>query len=507
MDRCGRRCVLPPLCGFCHPDNVCLCAVGKGIRTMKLRMMIAIAAAAMFAACAPTVRYHPEPIVPALAAARFEGRTLADPGLRKFMEKNLKHPLRKWPLEKWNLNDLVLAGYYFNPQMKVTRAQVQAAKAAIVTAGERPNPTLTLAPGIPSPYLFDLALNFPIVRAGRRKIKIEQARAMSRASRYTLGEAAWKVRSAVRAAALDYAVSVRRSELNEREVTLRSRQATLLAARLAAGEAARPEVASARLQLLNARVALSAARGRVPQAKAALAAAIGVPVSALKGIRFSLAAFDHPPDIATLSPKTIRRAAVLNRLDVRQALAQYQASQAALQLEIARQYPNFSLGPGYQFEEGHSYFKLALSTVLPIFNRNQGPIAQAEARRKQAAAQFVETQAGAGAQCEEALARYRASFETLQEARKSAIQIQRVQEPMAVRSVSLGEADKLFLNNIRLEGAVAVATRITALYSAEQALGKLEDAVEKPLGAEQGRGDQSRDKARATGMLRADFGR
>ena len=67
-------------------------------------------------ACTPLQRYHPEPLPPAASAARLESRTLADSGLKNFMEKNLGHPLAAWPLRTWHLNELALAAYYFSPQ-------------------------------------------------------------------------------------------------------------------------------------------------------------------------------------------------------------------------------------------------------------------------------------------------------------------------------------------------------------------------------------------------------
>lgn len=448
---------------------------------MKPLIIIAFGAALGFAACAPTVHYRPQAIAPAATAAQFESRTLADPGLKQFMERNLGHALAGWPLETWDLNELALAAYYFNPQMQVARAQAEAAEAAIITAGARPNPSLSLSPGIPSPYLFDLVLNFPVIRAGRREIKIEQATALSEAARFGIAAKAWQVRSAVRTAALNYVLSLRQVELLEREDRLRSQQVHALSDRLTAGEVARPEVESARLQLLDTRMALRTAQGRVPEARAAIAAAIGLPVSAFDAIQLSWAAFDHPPDTAALLPRTIQKEAVLNRLDVRQSLVQYNAAQDALRLEIARQYPNFSLGPGYQFEEGDSFFTISFSSVLPVFNRNQGPIAEAEARRKEAAASFVATQANAIGQSEQALARYRTAFAVLQEARKSLSQVQNVQEPMARQAVTFGESDQLFLNSIQLQGTTAVAAQLSALYNAQLALGQLEDAVERPL--------------------------
>ena len=58
-------------------------------------------------------------------------------------------------------------------------------------------------------------------------------------------------------------------------------------------------------------------------------------------------------------------------------LAEYQASQSALQLEIARQYPDVQLGPGYEFDQGDNKWMLGLGVTLPVFNQNQGAIAAA----------------------------------------------------------------------------------------------------------------------------------
>jgi outer membrane protein, heavy metal efflux system len=445
------------------------------------RLLLALATVAGLTACAPAVRYHPKPIVPAITAEQLESRTLDAPGLRQFVEENVGHKMSAWPPQAWGLKDLTLAAYYYNPQMQIARARAEAAQAAITTAAAPPNPVLNLAPGIPSPYLLSLNLLFIKERAGRRKIMVRQAKALSNAARYAPGSTAWKVRSGVRAAFLNYFMALRQAELQGTEVRLHAQQVQMLSARFKVGFVALPAVAQAQQSLMSNRVAFRRAEGRIPETLASLAGAIGIPGSALEGVKFSWRAFDHQPEPAALSAQKIQREAVLNRLDVRQALAQYQAAEAALQLEIARQYPNFTLGPGYQFEESHNYFTLTFSTILPVFNRHQGPIAEAEARRKQAAAEFLAIQANAISQSEQALASYHAALAELQEARQSVAQVRKVQEPMALQQVKFGESDQLFLNTIRLEGAAAVSTRLTALDHVQAALGQLEDAVQRPL--------------------------
>lgn len=449
------------------------------------RLTIVLGVAVVLTACAPVQRYHPQPIVPAVTAARLENRTLNEPGLRQFMEKNLGRKVGTWPLATWDLNELALAAYYFNPQMQVARAQAEAARAAIITARERPNPTVSLHPGIPSPWLMAFDFLIPVQRAGRRRYKIKQAQALRQAARFNLAATAWKARSGVRAALVKYFFDKAQAELVHAEARLHVKQVQGLNARFKAGDISRPTLAAAQTELLDARLAARVAKGRILVDRTALASAIGLPVRALDGIRLAWPAFGHPPATALLSPALIQREAVLDRLDVRQALSDYAAAQAALQLEIARQHPNIQIGPGYDYEEGRNYFTTGLAVTLPVFNRNQGPIAQAEAERKIAAAHFMAVQSQAIAQSKAALASYRSALAEWEDAQKSVHEIRRVIEPLSARSVTVGETDWLTLNGVKLQALAAAGVALQALDRAQQSLGQLEDAVERPLGPDE----------------------
>jgi outer membrane protein TolC len=180
-------------------------------------------------------------------------------------------------------------------------------------------------------------------------------------------------------------------------------------------------------------------------------------------------------------PEQIQREALLNRLDVRRALAQYAAAEADLQLEISKQYPDVQIGPGYTYEEKNNFFTVGLSTTLPIFNRNQGPIAEAEARRKEAAAGFLEKQAQVIAGSERALALYVAALRELAEADQSLRKLQDAHLQMMQQAVQLGEEDRLSLNGVQIQSSVVARARLDALARAQSALGELEDAVQWPL--------------------------
>jgi outer membrane protein TolC len=365
--------------------------------------------------------------------------------------------------------------------LDVTRARVAEAEAAVVTAGARPNPTLSMTPGIPSPYLLGLDFTVPIETAGKRGIRVEEAENLLEGARFSFAETTWKTYVAVRTALVNHLIALRQLDLSRVEQQLLSRRVELLETRLRVGEIPRPEVDSVRIALSNTQLVLRAVEGRVSETKAALAAAIGVPLSGLGGTDFSWSGFDQPPTEESLSADTIQRDAVLNRLDVRQALANYAAAESVLRLEVAKQYPDLQIGPGYQYEEMHHFFTVAASLALPIFNRNQGPIAEAEARRKGAADTFLATQARVIAESEAALARYRASLQQLAEADRSVLQIQAQREQMSRRALQVGETDQLALSGVLFESAVAARARLDAIAQAQITLGELEDSLQRPL--------------------------
>jgi outer membrane protein, heavy metal efflux system len=428
-------------------------------------------------------RYRPAPINPATSASQLESRRISDPELREYLEKSLRHQISPWPVKRWDLTMLTLAAFYFSPALDAARDRVLDAEAAAVTAGARPNPSLSISPGVPSPYLFSLDFIVPIETAGKRSYRIASAASLTDAARLNLASTGWLVRGEVRAALLNALLASRQLDLFRSQETILAQQVHLLDQRVSAGEVPQPEANFARIQLQKNRMSIQTAEGQVATTRVALATAIGVPVEGLGDADFSWSGLDSPPSPDSLSAHEIQRDAVVNRLDVRRALAQYAAAEADLQLEIAKQYPDLNIGPGYSFEESSSFFKLGLSATLPVFNRNQGPIAEAEARRKEAGAAFLATQAQVISQSEQAFAGYRSAYKELTAANDSLHQLQQTQQETIERAVRAGEQDRLTLIGVELESAVVAQAQLDALSRAQSSLGALESAVQRPLQA------------------------
>ncbi len=427
--------------------------------------------------------YHPVPLSPAQTAASLRARSLQDPNLRAFIEKNLGHKVDAWPMRQWNMDTLTLAAFYFNPTLEVARAQLATVEAGKITAAQRPNPSFGVAPGGETsspgtPWLFNLGLGIPFETAGKRGHRERLARNAANSAEIAVAQQAWKVRSQLRATLLDYIDAQRSVELLRLSQQTNEEVVQLLQARLSEGEIARPELDAARADLSSASVQLRAAEGRMQQTRTALAAAIGVSVAALNGLEFTWRGYDDPPK--SFSEKEIQRDAVLNRMDIRAALANYAVAEASLRLEIANQYPNVVIGPTYTFEEGKDLFTLAVDLVLPVFNHNQGPVAEAMATRKEMAARFVAVQANAIGASENALATYHASLQELR-ARQDFLKIQEEREKATRRQQALGAADRLAVETAVIQTLTAKSTVAQAMYRAQAALGALEDAVQRPL--------------------------
>lgn len=442
----------------------------------------------VLAVTAGCVRFEPRPLDPAQTVAELEARRLTDPGLKRFLEAHGGGPLPAWPLPVWDLERLSLAALYFHPSLDVARAQWQTAQAAIQTAGARPNPTLRLAPqytinperGL-SPWVAAVEFEVPIETAGKRAYRIAQARYLAEAARLRLRAQAWQVRQQVRAALLDHVAAQRRATLLTESARVQRELVRLLEQRLAGGAVSSLEVAPARMALLRTEAELAQAQRQAAEARARLAGALGLPAHALDSVELS-GEFPLAPELVDrLGSEQMRRLALHRRADLLAGLAEYAASQTALQLEIARQYPDVRLGPGYEYDQGENKWSVVgVALELPVLSRNRGPIAEAQARRAEAATRLLALQASILAELDQALAGWAAVQDQLR--RLDALRAAQRQLIESVQArLGVGAADQYELHVAQVEAAQIELARLDALVQAQQVLGQLEQAVQVPF--------------------------
>jgi outer membrane protein TolC len=430
--------------------------------------------------------YHAEPIEPATLAQRFALRSLAGDRLHAWFTQALGHEVEPWPPARWNRESLTLAAWYYSPALDVARAQWHTAEAGIDVADAIPNPVLQLPfeyatpnPGPGAPFTTGPALDIPIETAGKRGYRVDEATHLAQSARLSIANEAWKVRAQVRDAMLALYAARERSAYLSEAAGARRQIVEMVEKRRAVGETSGAEVDAARHAALQADNEFAAARNAQQDARARLAAAIGVPLAALDAVTLDLDEFRTPPPPPPA--RDAQLAAVFERADLRASLADYAAAESALQLEVAKQYPDLHLGPGYSYDTGTHRIAFGLTGItLPIFDQNQAGIAQAEAKRKEAAARTEALQDAMLGELERTCAQYQSARLALQRA-TGLVAIADRQLRSEAQAFAAGNADRVVLMQAKADYAASEVAHLDAAIAAHQAADALEDAMQRPI--------------------------
>ena len=480
-----------------------------------MRIVPSLAALALTLLLAGCAHFEPKPFDVVGTADDFDARSLGTPELRAFIETNLG-PASVWPPAEWSFEQLALAALFLHPKLDVARAELASVRAAEITAGGRPNPTVGVTPeynfnaasGV-SPWIATLQFDIPIETAGKRGHRIGRAQHLSEAVRLRLGSVAWEVRSGVRIALIDHHDAGQRTELLSRQLAAQQRALTAMETKFSLGAATTVEVAPARLALARTRKEIADARVLGDEARARLAAAIGVPLQSLPPSAALLmpdaeTKGESPSDVQrapsplngegagvrggnddaranpSLASAEARRRALTSRADLLAALAEYAAAETALRLEIAKQYPDVHLGTGYQFDQGDNKWALGLTAEVPLLNRNQGPIAEAEAKRAETAARVLALQARIIGDVDRALA-VRQGGQSRLEAMKELRAAQETRVKSLRAQFDAGAIESFDVLAAEAELAADELLHWEAKLKEMRAFGDLEDTIQFPL--------------------------
>ncbi len=440
---------------------------------MKVALLLHSLAACLLASC---VQFEERPLIAEETSAAYAGRSLDDAGLKAFLEE------QKASGHSWTVDQLALAATYFHPDVALARAEAAEAAASILTAQQRPNPVFTFSPQWTSspvaftPWFINPSLSLPIETAGKRSRRTEQAMATAEAARWRVSARAWTARSRVRAAMLEVHGAKENIRLLRTEEALHEEAIKKLTAQMEAGDVSQFELTQARLMINRARLARQDAERLAVTGEARLAAAIGVPLTALRAVDLDFSTFRS---LGGIKPGECRRYALTQRADLMALLADYASAQSALKLELAKQYPDINLSPGYDYNSGQNRWQLGLNFELPL-NGNRGPIAEAEARRTSAEKRFLAQQGVIEGEIDVALAAYQASKAKAATAAQMARDAATATDTTR-RMVEGGEISALELTRRRIEASTADVALMAANLEALTAAGALEDAMQATL--------------------------
>lgn len=313
-----------------------------------------------------------------------------------FLEQH-QYPVNTWPITRWDLNTLTLAAIYFNPEINVLRADLEIDKAGEVIAGQRPNPTVSIPlehhdGSAESPWFIGVIFDFLFERKEKRAAILQQAKARSNAAEIRLQQKVWSVYSELHQNLIEYFAAIKQKEMLQTQQSLLEKNLGLLNRRKELGQVSQFELSSIRLELQHVKLKLSDQNYMINNAFHNLIAVTGLQVDKLNRDEIQFDSIKDNLELIKLDEKQLQRELLKNRYDVRVKLKEYEVLEAALKLEIIKQYPDINLSPGFVFDQGSNVWALGTAWVLPLFHNHEGEIQEALAKRKHMQAEFIALQ-------------------------------------------------------------------------------------------------------------------
>jgi cobalt-zinc-cadmium efflux system outer membrane protein len=268
-----------------------------------------------------------------------------------------------------------------NLQIAAVRRRRAVAEAAILIAGERPNPDFITTYTRTEPRL-NTAVSQVIELGGKRGRRIDVARNELRLTELDLDAALRMLRHDVRAGYFNIGLARNTLVLGQQAVDQAKDLADLARTRFEAGDIAQFEVLQANLAVDRATNDLARLENAERIARATLNQLLNRAPDAPLDLRDSL--FVKPMSISTAD--LIGRALAAN-VDLRTAEQQIATEQSRLKLARAQRVPDLTLQPGLEsFDSafpGRPGFNMQVTVPLPIFNRGTAEIKRSSAMLEQ----------------------------------------------------------------------------------------------------------------------------
>jgi outer membrane protein, heavy metal efflux system len=286
-----------------------------------------------------------------------------------------------------------------NLALLAEQANLSIAEAAQISARLRPNPVLSgtserldlLGTGFDEtngagPPEYAIRIDMPFERAHKRELRTELADDARRVAEARIADVLRRLKLDVVLASVDVLEAKAKLQLAQDNLQTLQRLVQLNERRLTSGAIPQLEVTRSRVAMLQYRGGVKTAQLALTEARLKLLPLLGRKPD------------DEPVDIedrlgvtpAPVGPELValQQAARATRPDLLALHFDQARTQADLRLQVAQGKVDFTLGTEYRREQGvngrGNLLGLFVSVPLPIFNRNQGEVARAEAEHEKA---------------------------------------------------------------------------------------------------------------------------
>jgi outer membrane protein, heavy metal efflux system len=370
--------------------------------------------------------------------------------------------------------EAVAIALWNNADFQAQLANLGFARADLLDAGLLQNPVLSLLFPL-GPKQLEATLRWPVEALWQRPKRVNAAQLAANSIAAGLEQTGLDLVADVKVAFIEAALAQERTVLADRSVTELDAIAMLMESRFQAGDIGRLEARTAAIDAARARQDAERARLDVALRANDLRARLGL---ALDDRTITLVMTPAPGDACPAGPALLNDA-LAARPDVRAAELAVEAAGARIGWEKSRivtltavldsnsrGIDGFETGPGLDFG-------------LPIFNRNQGGVARAQAELQRAGSQYLAARQRVATEIRNATTQYERALAAAKEWRDTVLTPLEEQVQVADRAFAEGDVAYLFviemtrrLTDARLRTTEAKAEVGRALARVERAIGR-----------------------------------
>jgi cobalt-zinc-cadmium efflux system outer membrane protein len=284
-----------------------------------------------------------------------------------------------------------LVALVFNPDLRIARLEANVARAGAENAGLWQDPTLgvdleRILSSVEHPWIVASTIGVTIPLSGRLGAEKGAATATSEAAMQTVLAEEWRIRIAVREAWRTWVAAQRRAELATDTLRRVDSIVSIVDRLEQGGEIGRVDSRLFRVEQATRRSDLAVLESQTREAELRVRALMGLSPDA--PLTF-VAASGSTGDLDAEGDLAARLES--GNLELATVASEYHVAEQRLRLEIRKQYPDLTIGPGGKQEDGDTRVLLGLSLPLPLWNQNRRGVAEALAQREVAQARYETT--------------------------------------------------------------------------------------------------------------------
>lgn len=332
--------------------------------------------------------YQPKPLDPERALDAWSSRSAEDESLRVFADslRADAHSDQYDPSDGIQLHEAERIALYYNPDLRLARLRAGVEAASAGHAGLWDDPRLgfdaiRVTDTGDDPWIVGGSLAITIPISGRLDAERQRSDSALRASLSRVAEEEWETRMRVRRAWYEWSASALRVERSQSLIESISSLAKSTDRLTRAGEIPATQAALFEIERVTHARTLQRLSSETEESEQHLRRLMGLSPDAPLDLQPSLAVPSDPevPSHAVL----IEQHPTLTRLR-----DEYELAEKTLLREIRKQYPDLTIGPTYESDQGSSRIGITGGIPLPVLNSNKRGIAEARAERELARATY-----------------------------------------------------------------------------------------------------------------------